>query len=336
MGWQEELRALDEAVAAGRISPDQHRARRDQLLAAASSGGAQPQRWVATPPAPGDADRTQVVSSGGQQPEADRTQVVRTDADKTQFVQVPAFQQPGPQQTAPPWAAGDQSFGVPGWQSQGMHGPEVFDEGGGKSKLVPILIGVLVLALIGGGVWFFAFRDSGTDAQQNPPSSSAQPVDAPAFNAILPEPNGTPSPKNGEYTVDKAKAAGVISEKDAKAMQAAGVEKVFDKVASSAGVGQAVAAYVAKDEQSAKELAKTLVDNMKTGGWSTVEQVDVPENVTLMKIAANDQFLYRGVYTSGKVTIRVATAGPSTIPDQEIGKKFNEFLMQVLKAVKVD
>jgi hypothetical protein len=61
----------------------------------------------------------------------------------------------------------------------------------------------------------------------------------------------------------------------------------------------------------------------------------VPESVSLMKLATPQQFMYRGVYTSGKVTVRIATAAPSTVPDQDVAKKFNEFVTKVLGTVRV-
>jgi hypothetical protein len=124
MSWQEDLQELDNALAGGRITADEYRVRRDQVLASAT-GSQQPQqpqsqqpnspfpapfKWNSGPDAtqvvqPGQADRTQVVpqgpTSGGfpaqqpqpqQQGDAGRTQYLnpvtgpRQDADRTQVV----------------------------------------------------------------------------------------------------------------------------------------------------------------------------------------------------------------------------------------------------------
>jgi len=116
VSWQEELRRLDEELAAGRLSADEYRVRRDSVMssAVAPSNPAPPPSVseatttfspVTLPPAPdahdpesdktqivtGQPDRTQVV--GGGQP--DRTEVVRGgwqaarpggDAERTQVV----------------------------------------------------------------------------------------------------------------------------------------------------------------------------------------------------------------------------------------------------------
>lgn len=154
MTWQEQLRQLDAAFAAGKVSADVYRRQRDDLLASAQSGqsAAPPQqtgpdsnpfpapfKWSPQQPqpsqqqpsgssestqfikpvgTPGEADRTQVVpNSGGQPPagdSAERTQVV-SNADRTQVVR-------GQQQQGAPWQAqqgtpwgGDQSAYSPPW-----------------------------------------------------------------------------------------------------------------------------------------------------------------------------------------------------------------------------
>jgi hypothetical protein len=132
--WQNELQKLDEELASGRISADDYRRRRDEVLAQASAAPAaapqQPQapfpppfKWETAPPEStqvmhpvqpqqgpvqeSDADRTQVVRAQQGQPQqgdADRTQVVRTqqgqpqqgDADRTQVVSGASMNPQGP------------------------------------------------------------------------------------------------------------------------------------------------------------------------------------------------------------------------------------------------
>ncbi|WP_433267022.1 hypothetical protein ACQPZF_00340 [Actinosynnema sp. CS-041913] len=209
MAWQEDLAELDRTLAEGRISADEYRRRRDELLASASGAGPQQQqpaqpgngpfgapfRWEASQPNP---DATQVVNTGQPpaHPNPDATQVVTgqrpADADRTQYVrpvapppnQLPPQQQP-PQQggwgggapvNTPPWG-NDQGFGVVGEQTPSWiaQGPEVFDEGGGGGgkKWLAIVGIVVVLALIGGGIWFFASRPGGETAQTGGPTTES-------------------------------------------------------------------------------------------------------------------------------------------------------------------
>jgi hypothetical protein len=194
MSWQDELAQLDSALASGQISADEYRTRRDRVIAQASGQSApeQPQQQAGAEPthvfrpvnpaqAQGFEDRTQVVP-GQQGPGVDRTQVVGRgagDADSTQIVpnmpppQFPPRPAPPPWEThqpqqnlaPPPWANEElpPEFGQQSWPRQG---PEVFEEksGGGAGKTIGIIVAVvLVLALAGGAVWFFGFRDKGND-----------------------------------------------------------------------------------------------------------------------------------------------------------------------------
>ncbi|RJQ90646.1 hypothetical protein [Amycolatopsis panacis] len=122
MSWQEELRRLDEELASGRLSADDYRIRRDQVLSSAVGQQDQP----AAPQQPSSADSTQVIAPvsppGGlpqQQPPADvsaeRTQAVQSwqmpsagaeGNERTQYVQPgqqpPPYSPPGGfQQQAP-------------------------------------------------------------------------------------------------------------------------------------------------------------------------------------------------------------------------------------------
>jgi hypothetical protein len=340
MGWQEELSALDEALAAGRITHDQHRSRRDELLAAASGGGPAPMRWQASQPS--DPEQTGIIQTN-QFNDPNATQKVRP-------VGFPQQQQHQPQQffgeqpQQPQQFFGEPRHSAPPWGTEladmqrvqpGMHGPEVFDSGGGKKPkvLIYVLIGVLAFVVIGGGVFWFGLNSGMTDAPAASSSASAPNQQAIGL-ATVPDPPGKGNPKNGEYTLAKAKEAKIVSDKDIKALEPAGVDQIIDKSSTDGGLGLAVAVYVAKDEESAKKLSAQLVDNQVAAGMSTVEQIGVPESVSLMKLATPQQFMYRGIYTSGKVTVRIATAGPSTVPDQDVAKKFNEFVQKVLGSVK--
>ncbi|MFF1611028.1 hypothetical protein ACFVYA_24885 [Amycolatopsis sp. NPDC058278] len=92
MSWQEELRRLDEELAAGQISADDYRVRRDSVLSAAVN--ADPQ----AAPAGNQAESTQIIApvtpppgqpQAGAGPSADQTQIVNGsfgDAERTQAV----------------------------------------------------------------------------------------------------------------------------------------------------------------------------------------------------------------------------------------------------------
>jgi len=137
VSWQEELRRLDEDLASGRLSADEYRTRRDQVLSSAVGQLPQPQQ----PAAGSKADETQVIApvsqpSGTpqQQPadnSAERTQVVSwqtqqsaADPGRTEFVQPPSqaqqpYSPPGgtPQQGPASPAGGFPQQHQPAWNS---------------------------------------------------------------------------------------------------------------------------------------------------------------------------------------------------------------------------
>lgn len=146
MSWQEELRKLDEELAAGRLSADDYRVRRDQVLSSAvtqsdpsgATGGQDqppaPQGQQGTPDdqQPG-ADSTQVISpvsppQGVQQPNAESTQIVpdpNFTGDRTQGVQWQAQPPQGqyPHQPGPASPAGGFAQVPPGSPAGGFPQP---------------------------------------------------------------------------------------------------------------------------------------------------------------------------------------------------------------------
>lgn len=183
MTWEDELRALDQQLASGALTPDGYQEARDRLFRAYGgaerppagdpAGHPQPQqpvdpfppplRWPAeptqvvrpTPPGPPDpGEQTQVVSDFGS---SERTQVVQPSRTPYQEQPWPGPQVggwPAPQhgqEPAPPWADSNFSPGTP-WAAQG---PEVFDvESPRTGRIVAIVVGVIVLLGLAGGIWY--------------------------------------------------------------------------------------------------------------------------------------------------------------------------------------
>jgi hypothetical protein len=138
LAWQEELRKLDEELAAGRIAAEEYRVRRDALLSSAAATGQQP-------PTSNSAESTQMITpiTGGvhqqpQGPNADRTQVVSSSdssADRTQIVSGDNVNSARTQAVRPGWQQvrpGDANWGqnIPGVPPQhGMPGHPMSNQG---------------------------------------------------------------------------------------------------------------------------------------------------------------------------------------------------------------
>ncbi|GAA0224244.1 hypothetical protein GCM10010492_23000 [Saccharothrix mutabilis subsp. mutabilis] len=229
MSWQDELSELDRTLAEGRISADDYRRRRDELLASASSGSgpAQPQgqpqgqgpfappfRWEATPPQqqpqanpdatqvvqggkPANPDATQVVSGGARPPvDADRTQYVRPVTPPGGMPQPQPQQQPQQQnwqggQAGTPWGSGD---GFGGYSDPNpswiAQGPEVFDEDGGGGKKK--IIGIVVAVVLLAGIAFGAYMIWGRGGSS--PTGGGDQTTAQATTPTSTTPSAPPDP----------------------------------------------------------------------------------------------------------------------------------------------
>ena len=150
MSWQEELQQLDAELAQGRVTPEDYRLRRDQLLGVAQqatnnppsnpvpaqpeqqpqqqpgSPFGQPFRWQPSNPGSGGVESTQVMQpikdDKPAEDGAERTQVVRNQpgdhAERTQVVRGPAPQQPQQPGFPPPNYQGGFGTAAPTWAQQ--------------------------------------------------------------------------------------------------------------------------------------------------------------------------------------------------------------------------
>lgn len=348
MTWQDELQKLDNELASGRISADDYRRRRDEVLSGSAGGGpaqnpqsgpfAPPFKWEAQPPStqqPGTSDRTQVVNVQGpqpnqqtQNPNPDATQVVPGgqrgggDADRTQFV---APVQPGPggwgqpqqQQAAPPpWVGGDFdqiNQPSPGWS----HGPEVFDEGsgGGKGRIFAIIGVVLVLALIGGGIWWFTAgskSDNNNTANSNttpPPTTSSSAGPKLPLNGLS---GKVDAANTGPVTVEKAsKEKSQFSPDEAALLTTCGAEDGMSQVLFADDWFTQVHIFSCTDGAAAKTASDALAELQKGYGFAaTTGPKQLPAMVSEKATDVPDApFDSRIFYVSDKSLVRVEVRG---------------------------
>ncbi|MET9226975.1 hypothetical protein [Lentzea sp. NPDC003310] len=367
MNWQDELRKLDDELASGRISADDYRVRRDQVLSSSNASGQQASgqnRWQAQPPSAGPqtgSQATQYIApvGGGEQPKPnpDATQVVTPrppDADRTQAVPAagmgqpnygppsPAhgFQQPGP--PPPPWqmGGGDQA---PPWLTQSndnwsRSGPEVFDEtGGGKGKKVFAIIGViLVIALIGGAVWWFGLRNTsggGTENTNTAASTTTTTTKPKTALELLPAAPGTADPNNGDATADKLVTAGFLTADDAEALTTAGVQKIAFKGGKDGAFTYHAEVFETDTPEKATKLAADLADAAGRQGMVDGARGALPPKAKVLQLIKPKQSgSYLVIYSTGKQVIRAATvAEPIGDSDAELIQKFQEYSVAVSK-----
>jgi hypothetical protein len=371
MSWQDELAQLDSALASGQISADEYRTRRDRVIAQASGQSApeppqQPQQQggdptqvfrpvnpqMQQPPAFGD--RTQVV--GG-----DRTQVVgqgQGDADSTQIVsnmpppQFPPMQAPPPWEThqpqqqnmaPPPWANEElpPEFGQQSWPRQG---PEVFEEksGGGAGKTVGIIVAiVLVLALAGGAVWFFGFRDKGDDqAGNNGGGGGTSQEQSQGETTSTPPPPDLPEGPfielpgeevlNRSIPIQQAVAEKQPTEAEAALLDSIGISDVAGLVTEEDGLRRGIWAFKL-GENADPEAVLTAMDGLYQ--QAKFELLRQDDNVFVRKQSATSEqpaTVYRAHYIYDGYLVRVEAYGEDSANveaefEDILGKETDEF-----------
>ncbi|TCO64576.1 hypothetical protein [Actinocrispum wychmicini] len=281
MAWQDDLSRLDEELSAGRIHSDEYRRRRDELLAAASSN-----------PAVTRARRQPSVVPGPTSDDADVTQQVEMPDPRQQpnaWVAVPAqpvIEQPPINSLVP--------------KSAPMHGAEVFgltNFGPARRRTWPrFVIAIVVLALIGAGIWLFVLRKDG-------PADSAPPA-APQFTLDrLPNPTDSPLSTSGVLTVDQAQIYNLIKPDEAQYLLAGGTQKIFYRQVVSGTMSTQIFYFMVAPGGSGTPLAKRIVDRGTKLGMATVP--GLPAGVTGLKSLAANAGIFEAAYPTDQGAVRI-------------------------------
>jgi len=370
MTWQEELRQLDSALAGGELSANEYRKRRDEILAAASSAQTPspvlgpptgPNPVVATAPAPAPeapdaAEVTQVVNvgSGAAEAEADVTQII-TDptkvpnaAEHTQIVPPVTDERTSPAMPQPQWASlpptGTQQTGIASFPPvAGGPAPTPLDaqdlftsnkpaQSGPKPWVIAIAV-IVVLAIAGGAVWFFALRDSGTadtadDTRTQPTEETTQPAPEPVDITKIELP-GEAAENSGEMDIARASELTVIAPAEATLLADAGASQLTYSGYAEQNYRYLLYAYKSADAEAAQELTDKILDVQKQLGFTDTRVEGVPEGVTLTTVSNKEAAAVRGVYTYGDLTIQLSVL---QIPVGDIAELHVQF-QQAMTAV---
>lgn len=348
MTWQEELRQLDSALAGGELSANEYRKRRDEILAAASSAqppspvlGAPSEPQPATDgQAPDAAEVTQVVSVDTGD-EAEVTQIIADptkNANGTESTQVvmpvvdaqtpPALpqntqnQQGQPPQwaTLPPTHQAQTNIGTFPPVPPQVGGPAVTPldaqdlftsnkppRGGAKPWLIVVAI-VVVLAIAGGAVWWFGFRDSGTDTATNETSQPSQPTESKPDPVDITkiELPGEAAANSGQMDIQRASELQVIAPAEATLLADAGAKQLTYSGYADNNYRYLLYAYQSDSPAAAKELSGKILDVQKQLGFTDTKVDGIPDGVTTTTVSNKDAAALRGVYTYGDITIQLS------------------------------
>lgn len=339
MSWQDELRRLDDELSAGRLSAEDYRRRRDDLTAQdpAGPGDEEP------PPAPfPPAFRWETVAP------SDETQVIpaiEDDAERTQVVSDgPPSYRPGWDESAPPWASADLPpvwEPAPGWAAAPQFtAPERHS---GTGLIVGVVAAVVILALVGFGVyWFVAGEDTpqagGAPAAEPPAASEAAapappPSEAPAPpESTLPDPapiGGDGEPRTLLTSTDLG-AAGVLTPDEFLALEQAGIadSKLLittfaDGPRATILITRVADAPVVRDGLAALQEGDDLEPAPGPPGLSNFLLREDPAGMTVV----------RGFYTSGDVLVRIEVIGPELVPS---ARRYDTIVEQQIATLAAD
>jgi hypothetical protein len=340
MAWQDDLRELDEALSAGQIKAEEYRRRRDDLLAAASSNPVVTRRIQRHRP-------TSIANafSGGEPKEngdlrtddgaADVTQQVAVNEEKTDWEATP------PQvvdstayatNTPPPVMQGSELFGLTSTSATSATG---------RRRWPRFVIAVVVLVLVAGVTWWFAFRDPGTkpglastptatpNGQSNQADQSGQ-FSLDRLPSPLPD---VPLSTSGVVTVDQAQIYSLIQPDEAGYLAAGGAEKIFYRWAGTNALSYAVYAVQTKDPAAATALNGKAVARGKQIGVAPATVPDLPRGVTVGEVFGPTSAIAEATYTSGRmsVLIRVMQTGPNN--ERELQRAVQQAVGVIVKAL---
>jgi hypothetical protein len=276
MAWQDELSRLDEELSAGRIPGDEYRRRRDELLATASSNPAVNRIRRQQP---------QIVNAGD------------PSGEVTQQVEMPAVQQPNSWVTVPAHPVIEQPPVKP---LAPMQGAEVFGltmAGPPKRRTwLKFVIAIVVLALIGAGIWLFVLRKDGP-AQSAPPAAATFTLDK------LPNPSDSPLSTSGVLTVDQAQIYNLIRPDEAGYLVASGTQKIFYRQVVTGNVSTQIFYFTVAPGSSGAPLAKRIVDRGTKLGMQPVP--GLPTGVTGMESLAANAGIFEAAYSTDQGAVRI-------------------------------
>ncbi|MET0133878.1 MAG: hypothetical protein ABW215_09830 [Kibdelosporangium sp.] len=294
MAWQDELNSLDEELSSGRIQADEYRRRRDELLAAASSNPVGLRRI--------HRQQQQSIADAFNSDQGEVTQQVDV---KSNWQSRPPDRNVAPMAAQPPPPRNNQP-------PQPMQGSEVFGlavNAPGKSRRWPrFVIAVVVLALVAGGTWWFAFRDRSAPATDTAAQQSGE------FTLDrVPLPPDVPLSTAGVLTVDQAQVYTLVLPDEASYLKEGGAEKIFYRSAASGNLTFLTFAVQTKDSATARGLAEKMVGRGKDKGMVDAPVAGTPDGVVTTKVLGPKSAIYEAAYASDRMAVRlvVIQGGPN-------------------------
>nr|WP_042184146.1 hypothetical protein [Kibdelosporangium sp. MJ126-NF4]CEL16100.1 hypothetical protein [Kibdelosporangium sp. MJ126-NF4]CTQ94026.1 hypothetical protein [Kibdelosporangium sp. MJ126-NF4] len=318
MGWQDELQSLDEQLSAGQIRAEEYRKRRDELLAAASSGAVSLRR-VHRQKSPSIANAFSAETKPDVNKSADVTQKVPSGAWQTARPQTPPTPSTALQPSTPPpppSAAPAPSARSSSAPSSPMIGAEVFGTPSSSkaekpSKFPKFLVAIVVLALVAGGVWWFAFRG----AQGGDGNNAAPPAVTGGELALekLPNPTDSQLSTAGVLSVDQAQTNNLIRPDEAAYLSATDLQRIYFRTIVVGNLSYQLFAFQTQTDTGGTRIVSGALERGKRANMVPATIDGLPATVTVTKILVAGAAYYEAVYPieKGAVRLVVLQSGPN-------------------------
>jgi len=305
-----------------------------------------------------EADQTQIISDpAGAAAAAERTQVVSQNGSTERTQMIPAVDDrtapsvPQQQQPQPMWATQlpdpNAQTGVfprplqpmpPGPAVTPMDAQDLFvsnkaPRDGGKKPWLIALVLVVVLALAGGAVWFFALRDDNAPdtADKKTDQSEAAPP-PPAVDITKIELPGEAAANGGEMDITKAGELKVLAPAEAALLADAGVGPVVYSGSADGDYRYLLYSYKSEDAAAAEELTGKIADVQKQMGFQDTKVDEVPDEVGVSAVSNTAAAAVRAVYTYGDTTIQLCVLQVPKGSEDDVRVQFQTALTAVTDA----
>ncbi|MGH3799523.1 MAG: hypothetical protein ACRDTD_05185 [Pseudonocardiaceae bacterium] len=334
-----ELQQLDEDLAAGRLSAEDHRRRRDELVrdaTGAAAGAAQQAspfppafRWETSPPEAA----TQVMQAVPPNPSYQASPSYQQKPGQVrglfQPVDNPPVDNPSADSSAPPWASSDLPPIAEQQRTWMRQGPEVFETPVSQSRSNQIIIGiavlaVLVLGLVGAGVAYFlsagpqqnqarsaqpAPSEPTTAARQLPVPPPPSPAPVSTSEALI-EPPGEARGGGGPLDLPRLASTNLLPPPILNALRAGAMTDGVLKTTTEDGNTIGIFAFTLVDEQAATDVVNTIATVQRDGGLKVDESRAQQGLAVLGSAPGTRSTVYRAVYVLYNRAIFLEVFGP--------------------------
>lgn len=225
------------------------------------------------------------------------------------------------------------------YRSAPIQGQEVFAEARPESggTLLRFLVPLLILAVVGAGVWWFALRDSGEEPAAQPPATSTE-QQAPGIDDIdgrMPELPGKANANNGTMSLERARELKLFTPTYATMLADNGSSEVVYRGAIQRGVGYLLVASPIPPANGADGVAVLTSEHLQRAGFAPAEEAS-PDDPAVITRVDNAFRTFIAVYSSGDVWVQLNVSGAPKGDEQALRTEFQKILGSLTERLPAD